>query len=1578
MMQFTQYLRYSFFCLFLVAVNLLSGQQSCPSVFVPDDTLLCSNQTTLNATVVQNAQTTNYTVAPIPYVPFPFVGANNVIVNVDDIWSGVIQLPFDFCFYGTGYNQCIIGANGIISFDVANAGLFCQWAINAPIPSNANPTNSIMSPFHDIDPSVSGQVTWDLYGTYPCRIMVITWNQVAMFSCNNLITTQQTVLYETTNIIETYILNKPLCATWNGGAGIHGIQDATGTVATVVPGRNFPTNWAAQNDAWRFTPAGGASNVLVNWYQGGVLIGTGTSINITPGQTDDYVAEAIYSGCAGAPDVTVYDTATITVQGDISIASSTFTDVDCNGTLGTASVTIQNNSGGTAVYSWVPNVSSTASATGLNIGTYTVYVSSANSVCVASQTFNIGLTGSVTINNVTTTNANCNGTLGSANVSAQLSAGGLLSYSWLPNVGNSAIVGSLNPGNYTVYAISPNGLCQDSASFTIGGVPPIVVNGSSIPVSCHGGNDGSIAVSASGGTAPYSYNWFPAVSNTAVANGLSAGTYTLVVSDVNNCNTPQTFVVTEPPYIAPPIAEFTYPDSICAGDANQVVYVSQPAGSYVWNFGDAVVISGTGAGPYSLSWTNGGIHTVCLEVTSLDPCLPPSSICHDILVLDRPVADIAPVANQCLAGNSFGFTYAGTTNIDAYYWGFPGGFPAYASVANPTGISYTSAGTYTAWCYVVKDGCVSDTAYTTFQVIADPSATFQISGVPFCLGACTELTYTGTPVSTQQTYSWTLPGTSSPVNSTLPNLPCVVFSGLGQNQITLTVDNFGCIASTTQEIYILPSPQADAGIDRAFCEGTGPIQLFDSVTNGTPTYLYSWWSNPAATGGITDPYVNNPFVNPTDSGTVYYFQVQDMMGCKSNIDSAIVSIYDLPIAYAGPDKLICEHPGAFPVVLNGQILNPIAAPGPYQVQWTPTTGMLQGQDTLWEPTVHPATTTIYYLKITDAHGCSNVVSILDTMSTVTVNVNPLPIVEAGPTQHICFGTTTQLLGFAQGSNNYTYNWTPAIAPGNVAQPNNPTSNATPNATTTYTLSVTAEGCTNTDTVTVVVHTLPTAAIEPAVADICQGDNILLTGLANGDPTGVSYQYSWTPATGLSNPLIATPIASPTSTTTYNLYIKSPYCTGFADAITIGVRPTPIVSIINQDSTICAGEDMKLISVYTFNGTPVFQPVLIQWTPALTCSNPTDSITFVQPTQTTVYTVQASAAGACPTTATVKVEVAPKPNATISAPITTLCEGETAILTANGGFSSSTYSWSPNTALNNTTSQQVTCNGAGLDSLGIPPYTYTVWIQEGLCTDSASVAITAYPLPIADYVMSNKNGCVPFTVVFGENATGETQYLWNFGDGSPVSNMPNPSHTFTSAGDYVVTFTAMGLGGCDAAINSAVISVSDGAIVDFSSNPTETDTLQIPNTEVIFTDMSQQAVSWQWEFGDGLISSEQNPTHYFVNPGTYTVTLTAVNTHGCTGQTAKSYTVTNPDLFIPNLFTPNGDGYYDEWNVQYNGKEPISIVVFDRWGVEVFNTKSLEKGWDGTNTKGKRYSEGIYFYTLKVSDHVYNGNITLMR
>ncbi len=279
--------------------------------------------TDLEATYINLGNTTNYTVQTIPFnPPYQFSCLQNpVSVNVDDVWSQIINLPFNFCFYGNSYNQCLIGSNGVITFDTTNntPGGYCAWSFSNDLPSPTHFLNTIFGVYHDIDPSKGGEIGWELVTMNTgCRALVAGWDNIPMFSssCNSILYSGMIVLYEDTNIIEVYIQNKEVCATWNSGNAIVGVQNSNGTLGVVAPNRNATSpDWTTYNEAWRFTPSG-PSITTFRWHSGsgtsGPVIATTPVVTVCPSSTTTYTAEVTYTLCNGSTLV-LTDETTVTV-----------------------------------------------------------------------------------------------------------------------------------------------------------------------------------------------------------------------------------------------------------------------------------------------------------------------------------------------------------------------------------------------------------------------------------------------------------------------------------------------------------------------------------------------------------------------------------------------------------------------------------------------------------------------------------------------------------------------------------------------------------------------------------------------------------------------------------------------------------------------------------------------------------------------------------------------------------------------------------------------------------------------------------------------------------------------------------------------------------------------------------------------------------------------------------------------------------------------------------------------------------------------------------------------------------------
>ena len=361
--------------------------QYCPALG-PDQLLPCGvSSTTLTADFSQCApgsnpnSTTNYGVTNIQYAAQTNTGTQ--LSMSDDSQQGPFNIGFTFCFYGQTYTQFWVGSNGWISFSAGQPTTFTS----TPIPSAAAnvPRNCIMAPWQDWHPGIGGQIRYQVQGVAPCRKLVVSWINMPMFSCTSTIGTFHIVIYESTNVIENHIQSKPNCLQWAGGTAVQGVHNQAGTAAVTVPGRNS-TQWTANNDAWRYTPAGPAVLPVPTWYLVGnpVPIGQGTTITVTPPAAGaNYTCQLVYPACnAGwnscnaivglGPDTVFVQPGPPNLSPPDVVVSDPVCIGDCNGEI---TVTPLNGTPG-YTYTWLTG-QTTSTITGLCAGTYTVEIEDA-------------------------------------------------------------------------------------------------------------------------------------------------------------------------------------------------------------------------------------------------------------------------------------------------------------------------------------------------------------------------------------------------------------------------------------------------------------------------------------------------------------------------------------------------------------------------------------------------------------------------------------------------------------------------------------------------------------------------------------------------------------------------------------------------------------------------------------------------------------------------------------------------------------------------------------------------------------------------------------------------------------------------------------------------------------------------------------------------------------------------------------------------------------------------------------------------------------------------------------------------
>ena len=224
-----------------------------------------------------------------------------------------------------------------------------------------------------------------------------------------------------------------------------------------------------------------------------------------------------------------------------------------------------------------------------------------------------------------------------------------------------------------------------------------------------------------------------------------------------------------------------------------------------------------------------------------------------------------------------------------------------------------------------------------------------------------------------------------------------------------------------------------------------------------------------------------------------------------------------------------------------------------------------------------------------------------------------------------------------------------------------------------------------------------------------------------------------------------------------------------------------------------------------------------------------------------------------------------------------------------------------------------------------------------------------------------------------------------------SSVQNPTNVcYSTPGVYQVSLTATSNYGCTSTLQTPYLVTAFALpVAGFVYNPQPTTIL---NPNICFTDSSTgNVVTWNWDFGDPAdpnnTSTLQSPCHTYQDTGTYCARLDVVNGNGCTDSITWCVRV-DPDfvIFVPNAFTPNGDGHNEIFMPQGMGidENNFEMWIFDRWGNNIFYTQKWGKGWDGTvNGSTNLVQEDVYVWKIVLKDfkdekHQYVGHVSMIR
>jgi gliding motility-associated-like protein len=1198
-------------------------------------------------------------------------------------------------------------------------------------------------------------------------------------------------------------------------------------------------------------------NGTFTWSPGG---NTGNSISVTPNTTTTYTASYLVSGCpsvSGTGTVTVNPLQPIT--GNLTAClglNSQLANVVAPGTWSSSNL-------------GVATISSNGLVAGVSAGTSTITYNASNG-CSTTAQFTVYPQPILT---ATPSNVLCFGGSGSVVLNAT-GANAPYTYGGSPTQ-------NLSPGTYTYTATSTNGCVSAPVSITI--TQPqagLILSNTQVNVLCFGNNTGSIDLTVTGGTAPYTYAW----SNNTTAqdpSNLIAGAYTVTVTDANGCAATATVTITQPASAL--VATTTQVMIACFGGSTGSVNMTPTGGTapytYVWTGGSTAQSAiGVPAGTYTVVVTDANGCTTTISATITQPQAPLSLATTQVNVLcfgnSTGSIDLSP------SGGTPGYTYAWSNN---------------STIQDPLNLI---AGTYTV---VVTDanGCID----TTGVIITQPQSGLSLSSTQvnvLCFGNNTgaiNLTVTGG--TAPYTYAWS--------NNTTAQDPSNLIAGV----YTVTVTDANNCTATLSITITQPTTAVSISttVQNILClNGTGSIN--SSPAGGVSPYTYSW-NNQAITQNITNLQAGNYTVTVTDAN-----------GCTANAVGVVaITLSTVPVQInnsTGTNVLTCTTPAIS-----------LQATGGVTYTWT-------GGQT---PNAANNVITIpgsYTVNMIDPNGCPVSQSIV-----ITQNITPPTsgiTNSTGSTIIDCNAPAINLLATGGG----TYQWNNGLGT-NAAQSISQAGS--------FTVVVTAaNGCL--DSSTVVLTVAPVPLVTGIDTTICSGQSVLITPVYY--PTGG--QVIWT--NGQTTPNLT---VTPTSTTMYSVLYTWNGCTATEDII-VTVNPTPTLSVTS--SSICFGDTTAVVAQANLaNG--VYNWISLNQTgPNLT----------VFPTQTTSYTATYTLNGCTSAQATGTVTVNPLP--IVSVADMTICQGQPGTLSAIVNPAGGNFAWSQGG-----TSATITETPS---STSVYNLTYTA---NGCVGNAVSASIIVLPLPLASFSVNNTSGCVPVTVslladTIGQNAT----YAWtSTGAGSQIG--ANPQMTFVNGGCYDVTLIAT-LNGCSNSTTSAsLICVQNYPVANFYTSP---GSFSQNNQTLSFINTSIGASGYIWNFGDGSLSNEENPNHYFQGiTGDETITLLASTSMGCMDSISIEIPANLGEIYyIPNTFTPDGDKYNQVFKPVFTSGFSIDgyeMLIYNRWGELLFESHNPYAGWDGSyGLEGLDCSTGTYSYkiNIKLQDKeevlIIMGHVNLLR
>jgi gliding motility-associated-like protein len=625
-----------------------------------------------------------------------------------------------------------------------------------------------------------------------------------------------------------------------------------------------------------------------------------------------------------------------------------------------------------------------------------------------------------------------------------------------------------------------------------------------------------------------------------------------------------------------------------------------------------------------------------------------------------------------------------------------------------------------------------------------------------------------------------------------------------------------------------------------------------------------------------------------------------------------------------------------------------------------------------------------------------------------LHIKQAPIVNAGLPQTICSNNGTVQLGgnVISSSNQGIWN---SVAPANGTFVPGPTVLNSiynlSNSDTSMTLiklvltSTNTPGCNNVkDTLKVTIKKAPkvyASSINP-ILRCANNPTVFLTGIVSGTTTSTGQWQTFGSGVFIPNnlSLINNYIPSPADITAGTVKLKltstnNQQCKPVSDSVNVIFTQPPSVTV-GPDLNSC--KNLPIVSLSAIiSGTATSTGVWYGGGGTFTNSPTSLTPTYIAtPTETlngfVVLNFSTTANGLClGVSDQVKIDFRDEPSANFTVSPVCLNQPSNFIDLSLNSYPTplSSWQWDFGNGVNSTSVNPITTYST--------PGTYSVTLEVKNnygCANSATRIATVYGLPTASFAISREcSGSaqkINFTDLSTIQAPGSiltTGYYWDFG-GFGFSFAKDTSIIFPSQGIYNITHVVTSTNNCQTSITKSV-NITPRPVAKFIYSISNLVSL---TSNVAFIDSSTAAVSWNWNFGNGEVSTIQNPnTTYTVN-GTYTVGLSITDQFGCVSTFTNLVKINNIaseiTKLIPNIISPNNDSKNDIWRLDfidvYYPKAEISI--FNRWGEELFKSTGYSNAWDGSY-KGNPLPVGAYFYVIKLNDNesrIFKGTVTLLK